>query len=61
MSNKGKTLSVRLDKETTKRLDWLRKITGWPEAFIVRMLLKRAKPSDLGLDEDVLDSIKGEK
>ena len=49
MSDKIKTLSVRLDKETTKRLEWLKKVTGWPEAFIVRTLLRRAQPSDLGL------------
>ena len=44
-------LNIRMDKATGKKLNWLSEISHWPKSMIVRLLIRKAEPSDLGLND----------
>lgn len=51
MPQMTKTLNIRVDEETQNKLRWLSQLVGWPVSFIIRLLIRRAKPSDFGIEQ----------
>jgi len=52
MADKGKVIHVRLDAETTEKLEWLARLSRRPEAMVVRLLIKDATIHQLGVLEE---------
>lgn len=48
-------LNIRIDGVTAKKLDWLAKLSSWPKSMVVRVLIRKAQPRDVGIpDEDAM-------
>ena len=57
----AQNLNIRMDSKTSRHLEWLSRVTHWPRSMIVRLIIRKTRPEDLGVDiySDTIDDTPG--